>query len=358
MNFPFDDLLIDVVLAPWQNACAAAEFPWQATPALRARWLGLIEDRDQDVALAGALGLARCAGLTARECAGVFDFFSRANEFPLPPVSLAAYLVTGASPSTLIWDLYCRPLLAARQPPPTTVWHLVMAMLRHPCAGGFSHLIASDPDVGGLPHVSYGAACNPLMEDKSVAGEQKGVWWEALNVFHPLQPRLAPAQMPAHPLLRFAYFLRVDFTSAEYQEASALLPLEDPFFFCHSFHPCLTQGRAPNFDPRNPCRAALEFFGVEAPVAELWRFYNPLLIHPWLMESVGSQQDPGPYLGLLLLGAPAVEASRYRLYDQPGWRSLIELHPSHNLQFRRKVSGGHDSTNSTRSQDGSLANHR
>ena len=76
----------------------------------------------------------------------------------------------------------------------------------------------------------------------------------------------------------------------------------------------------------------MDFFCTADEITSIWRYHNPLLIYPWLIDTVVPEGDPGILCALGLVGAPIA------LYRAPLTRpasaeidALLVRHPSHSF---------------------------
>jgi hypothetical protein len=324
----FDAVFSELVLWPWQKACLDADHPWQGTPDLKSKWRACINDEDPCVSLCGALGLSRCSSLDSPDELLINEYFRAPKDEVVPTAVLLMLLLTGGTPPVVIWEAFLASLFKPdifTEPP---YWHYLSALLRHPRMKTLAE--ASLKNVSTIPFQNFICHLNPMIEpsfDPSFFSGHRA-WFEAVRVFHPMRKRMPLERIPDGDLARFAYFLRTDFDQDEFRGATRSILLEEPFFFAQLHHPCAHQGRAPSFDPLNPSKEALEYFSTETPVCSLWRFYNPLLTSPWMMEDVASTRKEGLYMGLLLLGFPSMESAGHSVFDRASLRPLIETHPS------------------------------
>ncbi|MFH1067276.1 MAG: hypothetical protein V1746_05190 [bacterium] len=341
----FNEAIIEGVMEPWQKACEESPFPWMATPELRAGWLKGVESKDPAVALSSAVGLARCAQLNVEEEKMVNLFFIEMTENVAADMLLLDLLFTGATPPLALAETFIGPNIKARPCPSPVFWPLLAAYLRHPFNARLAELMLQPGSGEPLPLLVYNALANPRspfpqnlpkLPDTAPLPVCDTMWFEALRVFHPLNPRPSPEQL-RNAVERFAFFMRWDFTQEQFREAAQNIPLEAPYLFAKLDHPCAAAGPAPVFDPLNPSLEALRFFFRDCTVCAIHRFYNPLLNFPWLVEEIASTRDPGAFMGLLLIGHAPLQIKNHPVLDKMASNAIVRRHPAWIMEEFYKV---------------------
>jgi hypothetical protein len=208
-------------------------------------------------------------------------------------------------------------------------WVFYANFLRHPTLGSLAQEAFEQTKEFLFGH--YCCFLNPCFDpSKAVidATVMNNPWFDAIKIFHTHLPRPDYSDISHDKLQQFAYLLRLDTDKEDFKKLSREILLDDPFFLAQLHNPLATQGNAPQFDHANPHIEALRYFGTDSLVCGLWRYYNPLLHFPWMIDDISEIKDSGIYLGLLLFGMPAFEANTFSCYNNSFINKLIHQHPS------------------------------
>lgn len=325
-----DSLMTREVMGPWQQECLDATHPWEATPALRTKWLDQLRTGDAVEALAGAIAISRCARLTDIELEAANRYFVTLESMPIAKALIYSFLLSGASPPLAIYPTYFNPILCANESPPAGFWDLFASFVRHPFYANLGSLVLNIGLPG--PFVPYLIMTNPAGAPKFLPAFQDDIWFRSLFYF-----RIRKTELPSEPqaeLSEMAILLRTDATRLEHTRRCREAALDESLLFIQTEHPCLFQGAAPEFDPTNPDRDAIRYFGADGGVCSVWRYHNPLLNYPWLVDNIAETDRGGIYLALSLLGMPVTSSRSHPVYDSTGLRSLLDTHPSSVLAER------------------------
>lgn len=298
MTSNIDPILTEAVFDPWRKSSENSDRPWRATPALRQEWYNMILSSDQAVSLAGAIALSRVSLHEEQEFAIVENYFNNLDEVSIEPDTLVMVLLSGASPPHLFIQSFLTLCLLDQDGwNDSFYWSLFSSYIRHPHAAGLPYAKMFKDGKNGKIH--YMLKCNPLaqVDNETSAGN----WHSALRQFRGLQASGCP--FGKTEISGIARALRVDWSPQDLGNAIDKLCLdsviEDQLFE----HPVLTTGeRLEEFEHADPSAKAIAFFSGENCVSRIWRFYNPLLIPPWMMEKPDDKQTPLLYLGKLLCG--------------------------------------------------------
>ncbi len=293
MNNRLDTIFSEAVLTPWESQCSSSENPWTANSELKEEWLQMSRSSDPEISLCGALALSRTSDLAPSIADEMEQFFNNPDRLSgCTPSLVASILLSGASPPHLFLQSYIA--LGLSSSPSRGLWSLFSSYIRHPHTASFesSRLFRSPPP----PRIAFLLNANPL-RDFSASGS--GIWDRALDHFRAPRKYVPPTE-PEVVLL--AHSLRVDWGSAELGSwiKSACFSREiKRGLICHPAlaTPCPTVNHA------NPSIHAIAFFSGNDPVSKVWRFYNPLLIMPWLMDPGVHPETETEMLGTLTLGA-------------------------------------------------------
>jgi hypothetical protein len=282
-----------MVEKPWQSECANTEYPWEATPSLRAQWLEILTSgKRHESRVAACVGLGTCAGQTQREAAAVELFL--AEEFEAEHWrQFARRLVTGAAPPFAMWTCYFLPNLGRHHSPMLNF--LLGAWLRHPArAETAREMLLSDE--AGINWLRFNCLLNPLCDTS--ACQPHGIWEQALcaslrqTAVLPLESWFFIASMP-NP----AKFDQHDLPASLYE----LLPL-------------IARKDLGDFNPCNPVgeiiKQAVRLGENGCPL----RLRYPLLNPPWSREA--PEDNPSDLLLACYLAAGVypvnLDASRVR----------------------------------------------
>lgn len=292
----FSQKLTRQILPSWQSACMEAPEPWLATPGLRKVWLSDAKGGDP----AAAIALARCARLNKTERVVVEEYFLGMSDFLFSPDILAGILISGASPPMGWLAAYFDSALSSPTP---LGWETYCRFLRHP---GLPPELSAPPDPFG-----YFYRLHPRRRRLSESrwDRASACWLDGLDD-------------DGDPLCLLGRVLRCDQTAEEVLQLGARLPSE--FLFACLQHPARFAGPCPPYAPESPHRDAMRYFAQPLPVCAVHRYHNPLLLAPWLMDTI----DPVPEGGMLcafgLAGAPVslfvrplCEAGMEQLRDHP-----------------------------------------
>jgi len=298
---------------------------------LRAKWCQETYSPDIIHGLGGAMGLARCSRLNEEEIYAINRFFLENLKLPISQTLVVQFLLSGATPPLALFPTYFNPILGGDIIPPPIFWKLLAAFIRHP-----SYASLAD-QVGGIgipgPFIRHLVMANPaqsqLRMDQYAMGHQ---WFRALFYLRMTKQEL-PKVLPDGELETLGMLLRTDYTPKEFAALCRSAFLNEETLFINSEHPCL-QSKAPAFDPSNPDTAALAYFSKNGLVCSIWRYLNPLLCLPWLVESISETQDAGAYLCLALIGMPIFGQTQHPAYDTVSLRTLLEDHPSADVAAR------------------------
>ncbi len=312
MTDRLDDIFSTAVLEPWQKACSDSPTPWAAPRSLRQYWREMTESSSVDEALCGALALIRTSSISDEERAIVERFFNKKDSLgDFSPLLVASMLLSGANLPHLFLQSYIS--LSLNDSSPLQIWELLSRYLRHPATALFERekMFPLPP----LPRVAFLLDANPLRP--AGLDSKLGVWGTCQVQFK--GPRSRPS--PSSPeLVLLAHTLRCDWGSSELKEwlSNSCLPRRISTEL--SFHPCLSRP-CPHIDHLNPGIHAIEFFSGSDGVSRVWRFYNPLLILPWLMDPTPASTEL-ERIGCLMLGdIPSLQPG------SPGNVPLIDSHP-------------------------------
>lgn len=318
-----DTELTNEVMAPWHDECREADFPWMATPRLRAKWRTMASSTCSVTSFVGAFGLCRAADLSYDERMAVERFFYSYDGSVVSHNATLLAMFTGAS----LAHAYCQTSLSARIPKPGSAHEhlgglisLVSNYLRHPDSARLPLAeLLPDADIKTL---WYAAAANPLTPPP-IAGTDD--WELALRIFKTsggIDGKFSDFHV-------FAHLLRATHTGEYVRKKLRASLLIQPYASVIEVHPALSRGPCPDFEHENPRRVAISYFSmVTNPFCAIWRFYNPLLISPWIMNVVDPKQNAGVLAGVTLLGSPALDADMVKGQGFPDLSSRLRNHPS------------------------------
>lgn len=292
-----DEILEKTVFEPWRTACQEAERPWMATGELRKEWARMAMSSDSDVALVGGLGLARVSRQSESEFEIVENYFNNIEETRLPPDTLAMVLLSGASPPHLFLQSFLTlKLMDEGGWNDPFCWGLFSSYVRHPHSSDMPFGKMFKDGVNGK--MQYLARCNPLSKIDEGAG---GSWVNALQCFK--NPSLRSVTGGKTEIASLAKVLRVDTDPESLYKTIDTLCLEGAIEERLFNHPVLERGmKIKTIDHLDPDSKTIDFFSGGDDVSKIWRFYNPLLLPPWMMEKLDDEKSPLLYLGKLLSG--------------------------------------------------------
>lgn len=287
-----DSALAAEVLIPWEERCKDAGLPWLATDDLRNKWGKMILSQDETARFCGAFGLARCANLTAEEKGATEFYYNNWREGDIAPSVMATALLSGASPPHVFLQAYLGYMFW--EGVGDGYWGLMSAYLRHPhCAVIPANQMFPEDAVLKIRYL-LNAGAGRLIEF-----HDKGDWFEAQRIFksRKYQPAAIVTEIGC-----LAKALRVDWTGEGFLQLLKGLVLEPVFEDSLRNHPALSKGGAPRHPAGNPTREAIVYFSGDDPVSSIWRFYNPLLVFPWLTAPGLDLANPLVYAGAMLAG--------------------------------------------------------
>jgi len=312
MTESLDDIFSEEVLSPWQRDCSRSLKPWRATDSLKKRWLEMIRSQSADVALCGAMALSRVSSLEENELEELEIFFNQIDSLAsCSPDLVASMLLSGASPPHLFLQSYISLALSHSQN--STLWSLLSSYVRHPHSASFdsAKMFRQPPP----KKIAFLLNANPA---RKLDCSSSGVWETAQNYFRGPRRQLS---LDSPELLLLAQSLRADWGAGELRSWVRSVGFSREIKDGLSLHPGLSSP-VPELDHRDPSIHAINFFSGDDPVSRVWRFYNPLLIMPWLMDPAAQQESEVELLGTLLLGAPlpSMPLARKRV-------PFLEAHP-------------------------------
>lgn len=313
-----DIVLGDEVFGRWEASCGDAENPWEATQELRSRWGEMMSSGDRTAALAGAIGLSRAANLIPSETNSIEAFFNHIADEGVPPDVLLSVLLSGASPPHLFSQAFLGMGLLEGQHLGSLYWRLLSSYLRHPHTAVF-------PIESLFPHdvavkIKYLVNSNPA---RGLEYEHGGQWFSAQKSFR--KGRKVAGSIVTE-IVGIGEALRSEDGGEIARNRILALCLEGVLEREFLEHPCISKGPAPKFSPLCPDRRAIDYYAGGDAVSRVWRFYNPLLILPWLMETVEESCTPVSYLGRLLCGMVPSEP-----YSGPGQDVVGRISAGHPL---------------------------
>jgi hypothetical protein len=315
-----DETLREAVLSPWQKACESSSRPWEATPELRRQWIGMARSGNLTEALAGAFGLCRMSEPSPEESLVSEDFFNKLVSEEIPFDALAIAVLSGGSPPLVFLQSFLSARLWSREDGGHPFyWSIFSSYARHPIAGGA--LGANVGELGMSPKIKYMLQSNPCTTGLT-GGELENSWMVALAIFKGVR---VEGVLGRTEVAGVANSLRANLSSKDLRRLLAPLCLEGGLERELENHPVFRKGPCPSLNHRNPSREAIDYFSGEDPVSRVWRFYSPLLILPWLMETYTDQETPLVYLGKLLCGG--VPARPYSGRHANFVTRLSENHP-------------------------------
>lgn len=298
MSGRLDKILDQAVFSPWRDACENATHPWRATPKLKADWAGMMRSGDPDTSLAGGLGLARVSLQDESEFEIVENYFNNFNDINISPDTLAMVLLSGASPPHLFMQSFLTLCLLDKEGwCDSFYWSLFSSYIRHPHSSKLP-LSAMFQD-GNSGKIQYLLKCNPLV----AIGERSGGgnWDSALRCFRDQLTKDGSGFRTE--IATLAKSIRADTDPRTLSKIIDTLCLDGVMESRLKKHPVIIrQSVVGEIDHSDPSSSSIAFFSGADDVSRIWRFYNPLLLHPWMMEKIDEDTNPLLYLGKLLCG--------------------------------------------------------
>lgn len=298
----FDTLYTNEVERPWSEHKSELNRPWRAPEHLRKNWLRLLES-SQDVAqTVGAVALCRTIGLTLEESEAVDCFWKRPFPTTICPDIIVCLLVTGGTPPPSLWHSYFLDNYESmRGNVPASWWLLLAWFLRHPANGRLARdILVQQEHLADCPwrkFIVWQAQLNPLAKSREADANS---WMQAATLFHPSE------HTPRYPLGSdlniLGYALRW------------FLPEKRPLMI-QPFHTGLRSLLALRKEVSaiplaaesmmDPSREALlKVEAAPAQIAELWRYYTPILRWPWDEPVLPDSENPAYAMALGILGYP------------------------------------------------------
>lgn len=312
-------------MAPWHEECRGEQFPWMATPSLREKWSLMVGASCPMTAYVGAFALCRTADLTREERGIVESFFIAYDGSVASHNATILAMLTGAS----LAHGYCQTSIHSRIPSIVTdtpktfgLLGLICNYLRHPDSANLplGDLFTKED----IRIFWYASSANP----RTPAPANPTNDWDVALSYFKNEP---PPPPKAADFYVFAHLLRVTHTSDYIKRTLRATPLQQPYASVISMHPGLTKGPCPQFQHENPDRAAISYFSSTLnPFCAIWRFYNPLLIPPWILNTVDPKQNAGVMAGVALAGAAVIWDSM-QVCGFPDLSRRLKDHPSHGL---------------------------
>lgn len=298
MTAKLDDVLQESVFSPWKKLCQDSPFPWRATPDLRLEWRGMILSSESEVAMAGAIALSRTSRLSEEEFEEVENYFNNLGGGQISPETLAMVLLSGASPPHLFIQSFLTLCLLDQEGwGDSFYWSLFSSYVRHPHSAGLP--VGRMFVDGQNGKIQYLLKCNPM--DDTTGWASRGNWFSALRCFRKGEEELRAGRKTEIAVI--AKSLRVDSNPTMLRKSIEVLCLDSVIERSLAEHPVLrTGGGCAEFDHTDPSRESIDFFSGSDDVSKIWRFYNPLLIPPWMMEPLDVKETPLLYIGKLLCG--------------------------------------------------------
>lgn len=323
-----DELFTQEVMAPWHEECREAEFPWVATESLRGKWLRMATSQCATTSYVGAFALCRVTELTRDERMVVETFFYKYDGSVASHNATILAMLTGGS----LAHAYCQisitdrlPSLTPETDPKKTIGLLgaICNYIRHPDSAKLplGDIFTKD----AIQAFWYAASANPLTPVPDAPANE---WDLALSCFKSDKP----LPNKASDFLVFAHLLRVSHPGEYIKRMLRLVPLQQPYASVIAAHPSLTKGPCPPFNHGNPSRAAIAYFASSMnPFCAVWRFYNPLLISPWILNVMDTKDNAGVIAGAALAGAMPKTWDDGKTDTFPDLSKRLREHPSHTL---------------------------
>jgi hypothetical protein len=308
MKEELGDILQNAVFSPWEKNCKCEEEPWKAMESLRLEWQKMILSGDFCTALAGGIGLARVSGQTEHEHELTENYFnSLTDPKELSLDTIAMILLTGASPPHIFLQSFLTTsLLSESGWGDSFYWSLLSSYVRHPHSTSLPLENMFDGEGGG--RLRYLVKCNPEFSVRRGLGGGGGSWLRALFDFK--SDEIDVLEGGKTEIAGIARALRADIDPKILRRMIDSLCLDRIIEDRLKEHPVLQLNRtAGKIFHASPTLNNILFFGGGDDVSRIWRFYNPLLIFPWMMEKAEEAESGLLYLGKLLCGA--IPASRY-----------------------------------------------
>jgi hypothetical protein len=175
-------------------------------------------------------------------------------------------------------------------------WGIFSSYVRHPYCAGVVEGVAGDRTEPSK--IRYMRRCNPLADSEGEEGAENP-WFAALSIFKGGACRGAVGRTE---IASIAKVFRLDFGGQEMKNNIVSLCLDPTLESDALQHPSITKGAPANICHKNPSKNTIDFFSGDDAVSKVWRFYNPLLIYPWLMEVDRGKDAPLSHIGQLLCG--------------------------------------------------------
>lgn len=305
------------VIAPWHEACRESNTPWEVPDGLMVRWEEKMWSELPLSCVTGAFGLLRASN-TPRHlvCQCERQLLLHIQGLEMSPLSFCRILLSGGSPPPnlvfSILDANCRKECVTAE-----ALILVTQALKHPC-------LAAPPPSRAKPEMEFYLRFRS--GDFSGFAESFGSWTSACATLH--APNPPPLESLDSPLERLALCFRFDRSPT----ISETISLPGDWHGLVRGHPARNRSPLATFQRANPSAAAIRFFSGADYISGLWRYCNPLLIAPWLVEAVTPEASTSVLCAAGLLGAPSLLFKP--LDERPpseASRSAYATHPSISL---------------------------
>jgi hypothetical protein len=283
----------NIVEKPWQSECTDTEHPWEATLALRAEWLDILNSaKSQEFKIAACMGLGTCAWQTPKEASAVELFLAEDFDDDHWP-QIARRLVTGAAPPFAMWPSYFLPNLGKNNSP--LLDFLLGIWLRNPARAESAKEMLFSGDMG-INWLIFNCLLNPLCD--SSAYKPRGVWEQALH---------ATLYESIPSMLQSWFFVASMPNPSRFNSNDLPTDLYELF-------PLISRADLGDFDPRNPSGDIIKKAARLGENGCPLRLRYPLLCPPWAREMPDPNPSDNLFACYLAAGVYPVnlEASRVR----------------------------------------------
>jgi hypothetical protein len=305
-QFPFTPVFLQEVAGPWQEECLEAEFPWEATPALRKHWMQLALSSRPEEKESAIIALARCSRQSQEEKMLVNSFLKNEDPFGSLPIGVAIDLMlSGASPDPILYPRFWGQALPAEVCGDRFLAEMTSLWSRHPATLPSLTEISSQI-LHGENHFCWGV--NPLVDDRAIQMlmqvRAESDWWPATAAFTSTETTLDRIENAQCSLELFGMCLRPHLTEEQWN-AILGMGLDSDMSFAYLEHPVgMGMLCPPQPDWLNPHREMIEYAKSATSLGTVWRYWMPTLNYPWFREETDSIRDLPQLLALTLVGKP------------------------------------------------------
>lgn len=307
-----DEAFLNEVVSPWNKLSRGFERPWEAHERVLDKWSEGLCSSDPLRRFVSAVGTFRCVNGHDLHFEGTRALAETADIVGIDVLTLIDLLLCGAT----LPEEFLLALFTAELPRPSSrLLGLYCRFLRHP-GGSAEKSTLPDP-------LGFFAALNPKTAFDGM--DDYGDWGAGVRNFRSRTPNPKPTEA----MEIIGTLLRCDVGPGEIRRLIAHETFPAQCIPVFIDHPVLSANAAPVFQPENPSLAAISYFYRPDPVCSLWRYWNPLLCSPWLLDSVSPCEDAGLLCAAGILGAPVSLMNLPKgAADSDLLRRLLNTHPS------------------------------